>query len=389
MVENTASAGGGGSGVSVVVTGQDYAQVSDVATQLTEQIAGVESVTNVKNDVVGAKPELVVTVNRDQAAANGTTPAQVAALVNEALAGIKGGQVTIDGSTLPLTIQLSGVSDPDTLAQLPVAGNGTVTLGEIATIEQQDGPTQVNRIGSDRSATITGVITSAETGSVIADVDAIVAGFDVPDGVEIGAGGIAQDQGEAFTSMALAIVFAIAAVYVVMVASFGSLTTPFVILFSLPLAIIGVLVALFLSGKTIGLPALIGVLMLVGIVVTNAIVLLEFVIELRHRGYALKDALIEGGKTRVRPIVMTAVATILALVPLALSSESGALIASDLAVVVIGGLLSSTLLTLIVVPVIYEFIGGWQDRHAAKQDAKRAGSAQPATVPATPGPSEA
>jgi multidrug efflux pump subunit AcrB len=145
-----------------------------------------------------------------------------------------------------------------------------------------------------------------------------------------------------------------------------------VILFSLPLALIGVLLALALTGKSIGLPALIGVLMLIGIVVTNAIVLLEYVLELRHQGLTLKDALIEGGKTRIRPIVMTALATILALIPLALTENSGAIIASDLAVVVIGGLLTSTVLTLIVVPVIFELIGGWQDRRLQRQAAKEA-----------------
>src|SRR5690606_26290704 len=147
--------------------------------------------------------------------------------------------------------------------------------------------------------------------------------FEAPEGVEVSAGGIAQEQGDAFANMAIAIVVAIAAVYIVMVASFNSLTTPFVILFSLPLAIIGVLLALFITGKTIGLSALIGLLMLVGIVVTNAIVLLEYVIELQGRGYSLRDAIMEGGKTRLRPILMTALATILALVPLALSNESG------------------------------------------------------------------
>jgi HAE1 family hydrophobic/amphiphilic exporter-1 len=205
---------------------------------------------------------------------------------------------------------------------------------------------------------------------VLADVNTIIADYDAPAGVEVKLGGVGQDQADAFTSMGIAILVAIAAVYIVMVASFNSLTTPFVILFSLPLAIIGVLAALFLTGKTLGLPALIGLLMLVGIVVTNAIVLLEYVIELRKRGTPLKEALIEGGKVRVRPILMTAFATMFALVPLALSSENSAIIASDLAVVVIGGLLTSTFLTLLVVPVIYELIGGWQERRAAKQAAR-------------------
>jgi hydrophobic/amphiphilic exporter-1 (mainly G- bacteria), HAE1 family len=147
-----------------------------------------------------------------------------------------------------------------------------------------------------------------------------------------------------------------------MVASFGSLTTPFVILFALPLAVIGVLVALFVTGTTLGLPALIGVLMLVGIVVTNAIVLLELVLELRQRGYSVVDALIEGGKTRLRPILMTAFATILALLPLALTNSGGVIIAADLAVVVIGGLFTSTFLTLFVVPVLLELIAGRGER---------------------------
>jgi HAE1 family hydrophobic/amphiphilic exporter-1 len=378
-VENAASAGSGGSNVELVVTGEDYAEVSQVATELTGQIAAVDNVANVENDVVSALPELVVTVDPQRAAANGTSAAQVAAQVNEALSGIPGGQLTIDGKTLPVTIFLSGANDIETLSQLPV-GSGTATLADVATIEQQDGPTQVNRVDGARSATVSGVITSEETGGVIADVNAIVADFETPPGVEIVSGGISQDQGDAFTSMLFAIAFAIAAVYIVMVASFGSLTTPFVILFSLPLAIIGVLAALFISGKTLGLPALIGLLMLVGIVVTNAIVLLEYVIELRHRGYAIKDALIEGGKTRVRPILMTAIATIGALTPLALSGEGGAIIASDLAVVVIGGLLSSTLLTLIVVPVVYEIIGGWQERRAARRAAKAAPAPTPVAL---------
>jgi HAE1 family hydrophobic/amphiphilic exporter-1 len=177
---------------------------------------------------------------------------------------------------------------------------------------------------------------------------------------------VAQQQGDAFASMGLAMGAAIALVYLVMVVSFGSLTTPFVILFTLPLAVIGVMVALLVTGKSLGLPALIGVLMLIGIVVTNAIVLLELVIELRRKGMLIHDALIEGGKTRVRPILMTALATILALLPLALSG-GGAIIAADLAVVVIGGLLTSTLLTLVIVPVIYDLIAGRGERRARRQ----------------------
>jgi HAE1 family hydrophobic/amphiphilic exporter-1 len=368
-VVNLDSGGGGTSEVNVVVRGADYQQISDVANQLTEQLQGVENLSNVENDVVAAKPELTITVDPAAAAQNGVVTSQIAGDVRNVLSGTSAGTLNIDGQTLPVVLRLGGGESAEALAQLPVAGGGTVTLGQVVAVEQGEGPTQVTRIDGERAATVSGVITSENTGAVNADVQKIVDDFDAPDGVTVEIGGIAQDQSEAFTSMGIAIVLAIAAVYIVMVASFSSLTTPFVILFSLPLAIIGVIVSLFVTGKTLGLPSLIGLLMLVGIVVTNAIVLLEFVIELRHnRGLSLRDALIEGGKTRLRPILMTAVATILALMPLALSGEGGTLIASDLAVVVIGGLFTSTLLTLFVVPVIYELIGGWQDRRVAKQE---------------------
>jgi HAE1 family hydrophobic/amphiphilic exporter-1 len=375
-VSNLDSAGSGSSEVNIVVRGSDYQQISDIANQLTEQVRGVANLANVENDVVSAKPELTITVDPAKAAQNGLATGQIAGVVRNALAGTDAGTITIDGTALPLVFRLAGGESAEALAQLPIAPN--VTLGQVATIEQGEGPVQITRIDGVRAATVSAVITSEETGGPTADVTKIVNDFEEPSGVTVEIGGVAQDQGDAFTSMGIAIVLAIAAVYIVMVASFGSLTTPFVILFSLPLAIIGVLAALFLTGKSLGLPSLIGLLMLVGIVVTNAIVLLEYVIELRHnRGLELREALLEGGKTRLRPILMTAVATILALFPLAISGEGGTIIASDLAVVVIGGLVTSTLLTLFVVPVIYELIGGWQDRRAAKQ-ARKAEATAPA-----------
>ena len=147
-------------------------------------------------------------------------------------------------------------------------------------------------------------------------------------------------------------------VYLAMVLTFNSLITPFIILFSLPLATIGAFVALFVTGRPIGVSALIGFLMLIGIVVTNAIVLLDLVERLRREGHSTYEALIEGGKTRVRPILMTAIATILALIPLAAGFNQGSIIAAELGTVVIGGLFSSTFLTLLVVPVVYSLVDG-------------------------------
>ncbi|MEZ4495919.1 MAG: efflux RND transporter permease subunit [Thermomicrobiales bacterium] len=376
-----ASGGFGASNeIQVIVTGADYAQVSEITNQMTTEISGVENLVNVENDVVTSKPEIVVQVDPNAAAQVGLSTAQVASQVSEALNGSTAGVVIVDGTPLQ-TVVSAGGQTVESLGQLPVDANGT-TLSQVAQITEADGPVQVVRIDGERAATITGSITSEETGTVTVDVTEIVDRYEesAPEGVEVTMGGVSADQAEAFGGMAVAMLVAIALVYLVMVMSFGSLSTPFVILFSLPLALIGVLGALALTGKTLGLPALIGVLMLIGIVVTNAIVLLEYVIELRHKGMPLDEAIIEGGKVRLRPILMTALATIFALTPLALSTESGAIIASDLAVVVIGGLLTSTLLTLLVVPAAYRIVAGWHDRREAKAAARNPETAPEASA---------
>ena len=180
----------------------------------------------------------------------------------------------------------------------------------------------------------------------------------IPDSVETTFAGATAEMSEAFGSLYFAMAFAIVVVYIVMVLALGSLITPFIILFSLPLAAIGAFPALAISGHALGISAMVGMLMLIGIVVTNAIVLLDFVEQRRAKGDGVYDALIGGARVRVRPILMTAIATMLALTPVAMGMAHGSVIAVELAVVVIGGLFSSTLLTLIVIPVLYSLVEG-------------------------------
>jgi HAE1 family hydrophobic/amphiphilic exporter-1 len=194
------------------------------------------------------------------------------------------------------------------------------------------------------------------------EIDSLTASGAIPDGVTVTLSGVTAQQREAFTDLFASMGVAILLVYVMMVLAFSSLVTPFIILFSLPLATIGAFPALVLTGRPIGVSALIGFLMLIGIVVTNAIVLLDFVERLRREGMPTDEALIEGGKTRVRPILMTAIATMLALMPLAAGFTEGSIIAAELGTVVIGGLFSSTFLTLIVVPVVYSLVDGLRRR---------------------------
>ena len=180
----------------------------------------------------------------------------------------------------------------------------------------------------------------------------------IPVGVNVELAGVSQQQTEAFGGLFASMGVAILLVYLMLVLTFNSLITPFIILFSLPLATIGAFAALYLTGRPIGVSALIGFLMLIGIVVTNAIVLLDLVERLRAEGKPTHEALIEGGRTRVRPILMTAIATILALIPLAAGFNQGSIIAAELGTVVIGGLFSSTFLTLLVVPAVYLLVDG-------------------------------
>ena len=372
--------GGNTNAVQVIVQGNDYTAVSQAAQALATQIAAVPNLVNVQNDVVNAKPEVDVTVDPNRAVALGSTTAQIAAQVRQALTSTPIGQIVINNHPYQIMEQVSGASTGvSALQQLPVGTTSNAPLGEVGTVTQGTGPVQVVRVDGDRAATITGTITSTATGAATRDVARIISNYRAPAGVTVTSAGVAQQQGDAFRSMGVALVVAVLLVYIAMVASFGSLTTPFVILFSLPLAVIGVLGGLAVTGKTLGLPALIGVLMLVGIVVTNAIVLLELVLDLRRRGLAVDEALVEGGRTRLRPILMTALATILALIPLSLST-GGAIIASDLAVVVIGGLLTSTLLTLIVIPVVFKLIAGREGRAEVAEAAEGAAEAPAAEL---------
>jgi HAE1 family hydrophobic/amphiphilic exporter-1 len=211
-----------------------------------------------------------------------------------------------------------------------------------------DGRPAISFSGELETENTLGVTNAAK--QAVADLTTLPAGVEVTEGFD------SQQQTEGFRDMVTAIGYSIILVYLVMALSFRSLIHPFTILFSLPFALVGAALALFITSSVLGISSMIGMMMLVGVVVTNAIVLLELVQQLRNRGKNAHDALIEGGRTRLRPIWMTALTAILALIPLALSQEAGAIIAGELARAVIGGLLVSTLLTLIVVPVVYSLL---------------------------------
>jgi HAE1 family hydrophobic/amphiphilic exporter-1 len=241
-------------------------------------------------------------------------------------------------------------------------------LSTLATIQEVTGPQTVNRVNGDRDATITGTITANNTRAVQTDVTNALAGVSLPSGASISTGGVFAQLSNVLNQFALALLAAIGLVYLIMVATFRSLLKPLVLLVSIPFAATGAIIAMVVTNTSLSLPGLIGILMLTGIVVTNAIVFLDLVEQYRDRGLNLHDAIIEGGRHRLRPILMTAFATMLALVPLAVigggGGIGGAFISRPLAIVVIGGLFTSTVLTLVLVPVLYSLASRFASRRS-------------------------
>jgi HAE1 family hydrophobic/amphiphilic exporter-1 len=262
--------------------------------------------------------------------------------------------VEIDGVLTEMSVPgiVMSLSDINTVKELRIGAASPVKLGDLADVDW--GPAEYHRAEGGYAGTIVARIAVDDVGAVNQEVQEIIDSLELPDGVsEIKMGGIAEQMKEGFSDMFIAIAIAIGIVFIILVISFRSWLMPLLIMVSMPLATIGVVLALLVTGKELGMSAMIGILMLVGIVLTNAIVLLTFVDDRRKEGYGAYDALIDAGRIRLRPILMTAITTMIALVPLALGIGEGVLMAAELGVVVIGGLFSSTLLTLLVIPVLY------------------------------------
>lgn len=358
------------SAFSVVVSGSNYADVVKTSDDLAAKLKGVPDLGNVASNAARAKKEIRVLVNPARALEHGSTTIQIAGQVRGLLTSQDVTQVTINGETFDVqaVYDKATLNDIEAIRNIKVGVVNPVALREVADVSMVDGPVSITRVDQEQSVTVKGTINSESTSGVTMAAQKIINELSTPSGVTVRVAGVSAQQTEAFGQMGVALVIAIVLVYLVMVLTFGSLSTPFVIMFSIPLAAIGSIVALFVTGRPLGISALIGVLMLVGIVVTNAIVLLDLVEQLKARGISTTEALIRGGKTRVRPILMTAIATMIALMPLVLGFSEGSIIAAELGTVVVGGLFTSTFLTLIVVPVVYSLLDSLRKRLGGGRD---------------------
>ena len=378
LTDQAAMSGFGGS-VDVLVRAANEGDLAAAAEDVYAALEGTPHTTEVVSDLAPAQPTVQIAVDRTVALEHGFTEIQLLGLVGSILSPQSIGNVTIDGEEY--RIFLDAAPAPETVAelrelQIPTM-TGLVPLTDLAAVDEVTVPTSLTRQDGDLVATISVTPAEGELGAVTTSVQERLDDLDLPTGATATIGGLAQTQQESFEQLGLAMLVAIAIVFLLLVATFRSLAQPLILLVSIPFAATGAIALLLATGRPLGISALIGMLMLIGIVVTNAIVLIDLVNQYRAHGQSVRDAVFNGARQRLRPILMTALATIFALVPMALGvTGSSGFISQDLAIVVIGGLISSTVLTLILVPVLYLLFEGGRERRGAASRARAEAAAE-------------
>jgi HAE1 family hydrophobic/amphiphilic exporter-1 len=344
--------------IEIAISGDDISLVVPAAEEIATKLTGKTDITNITIQYADTGSEILIELDSTKIAELGLSPEVIEALQMELMLLENGGAVSsanIEGDEreIHLSPVFTEIDSVEAASALYVGAPFSFQLGQIANIELGSQASTLYRLDQKTSAIVLVETSNQDLGGITIEIQEAIDEMSMPESVEISIGGVIEDMMETFSAMFVAIGLAIVLVFAVLAITFRSLKKPIIIMVSLPLASIGALLALLITGETLGVAGMMGVLMLVGIVLTNAVVLIDVVDQLRKKGLSVHDALIRGGYTRLNPILMTALTTMVAMVPLALFGTDGGLIASELAVVVIGGLFSSTLLTLLVLPVLY------------------------------------
>ncbi|WP_247826441.1 efflux RND transporter permease subunit [Arthrobacter antioxidans] len=345
-----------------------------------EGLQGIDGAGEITSNLAAAQPQVQVDVDRTAAVEAGLSEGQIAGLLGGSISPVPAGSVRFDADDFPVLIgEGTTITSLDQLRDLQIpTATGPVPLTDVASVEEVQVPLSVTSSNGERTARVSITPSGDDLGTLTGSVNERLDGIDLPPGATATIGGASSQQAESFDQLFLALWAAVAIVYVIMVATFKSLVQPLILLVSIPFAATGAIALLLITGTPLGLPSLIGMLMLVGIVVTNAIVLIDLINQYRlphdgRPGLPVSDAIREGARQRLRPILMTALATIFALTPLALGlTGKGGFISQPLAIVVIGGLVSSTALTLVLVPVLYRLVEGRREQRALRREAAAA-----------------
>ncbi|MGE4283406.1 MAG: efflux RND transporter permease subunit [Clostridia bacterium] len=354
---NMMSMGSSGKPITINIKGDELDVLKDLSDQMVEEVRKVQGTREVSSSIAQTVPEAQVKIDRKKAAQYGVSAYTLANTVQTAIMGQTATRYKIAGEEIDVKVRLRSDSrkdlkDLEAITILTPAGQ-QIPLYEIAKIVVDEAPASIYRDNQIRQVSVSGDISGRDAASVFADIQKRIDAMEVPQGYEINLGGENQDMIDAAVAFGLALLLAIILVYMIMASQFESLLHPFTIMFTVPLAFIGVALAMAIARKPFSVPSFTGIIMLAGIVVNNAIVLVDYINTLRGRGAERNEAIFKAGPIRLRPILMTTLSTVLGLVPLAMGIGEGAEQQAPMAITVIGGLTFSTLLTLVFIPVLY------------------------------------
>jgi HAE1 family hydrophobic/amphiphilic exporter-1 len=351
--------GGASAPVEIKIFGKDLSLLKEIADNMVERIQDVEGLRDITHSLAKGKPEYHIAVNREQASRMGLMVSQVANAVQTASLGkvatlFREGNEEVD---IRIRFKEKFRDSLDDIKNIPIMTplNSMVRLDQVASISKAEGPIQITRENQAREVAVTANIAGRDLGSVVKDIKQRIDDLEkgLPSGYFTEFGGQYEQMQEAFLIMAGAFALAVLLVYMIMASQFESFVHPFVIMFTIPLALVGVVLALLFTGKPVSLPVLIGFVILGGVAVNNGIVMVDYINQLKRRGLEKKEAILQACAVRLRPVLITAFTTILGMLPMALSATEGAEMRAPMAITVIGGLVATTFLTLFVIPIIY------------------------------------
>ena len=348
--------------VSYTFYSEDLSSLKEAVQQVENVMGETKGIEDVSSSAEDAYVQYTLKATQDELLQYGLTTGQIIMMLSPSRTQEVLTTIGKDRNELEVVVKQEAAEQPKSIDELlatevPTAMGTTMKLSDLVKVEEGSTYNTLSRSKGEYYATVSGKLVDSDVSKATSEVDKAIDKLDLPKGVSVDTAGVAADMQEAFTQLGIAMIAAIAIVYFILVVTFREGVAPFAILVSLPFAVIGSFVGLLIAGETISVPVMMGLLMLIGIVVTNAIVLVDRIIRMERTGLKMREAVLEAGATRLRPILMTAIATIGALIPLAIGNGAGGgLISKGLGITVIGGLISSTLLTLIVVPIVYEIL---------------------------------
>ena len=364
--------GGGASNVSIKVFGHNMDNAMATANELKAKMAQLPSMRDVKLSRENLEPEFNVSFDRQKLAYYGINSATAAQFIRNRIYGYECAKYREDGDEYNIVVRYAeefrkNIEDVENIVLYTATGQA-IKLKDVATITEEQASPEIERENRQRIVTVEGSVgAGVALGDAVAEVNAMLADYEVPTGLSLELGGSIEDQGEAFSDIGLLLILIIVLVYIVMATQFESLLYPFIIMFTIPFAMSGVFIALWLTSTPLSLIALIGAIMLVGIVTKNGIVMVDYMNLLVERGSTISDAVIEGGKSRLRPVLMTSLTTVLGMLPMALGIGEGSETWQPMGIAVVGGLLMSTIITLFIVPSLYAMLEGSKERRARRK----------------------